>query len=168
MNDCSRSQAVTYTVKVVIFDKRWKTNSYYWRWIGSDMWSVWQCHFWWPSLTFIASRGKKYSIVRFVHTVSEWAVSQWHISTLEAIQCHDLQGHSPIASLLNEIYRPYLARFLLTGSVAWSLDDCLKPNSITLAGSELVRSQIPSRYLVRTISEPASLMAFGREPASSC
>jgi len=30
----------------------------------------------------------------------------------------------------------------------------IKPNSITLAGSELVRSQIPLRYLVRTSFEP--------------
>jgi len=31
----------------------------------------------------------------------------------------------------------------------------LKPNSITLDGSELVRSQIPLRYLVQTSFEPA-------------
>jgi len=47
------------------------------------------------------------------------------------------------------------------------------------AGSKLVRSQIPLRYLVRTSFEPASnqlrtssepdsVMGFGREPASSC
>jgi len=60
-----------------------------------------------------------------------------------------------------------------------SVDTVLKPNSITLAGSELVRSQIPLRYLVRTSFEPAlnqlrtsfeadSVMEFGREPVSSC
>ena len=37
----------------------------------------------------------------------------------------------------------------------------LKPNSITLAGSELVRSQIPLRYLVQTSLEPDSVMEFG-------
>jgi len=36
------------------------------------------------------------------------------------------------------------------------------------AGSKLVRSRIPLRYLVRTIFEPASVMEFGSEPVSSC
>jgi len=36
------------------------------------------------------------------------------------------------------------------------------------AGSKLVRSQIPLRYLVRTSFEPASVIEFGHEPASSC
>jgi len=36
------------------------------------------------------------------------------------------------------------------------------------AGRRQVRSQIPLRYLVRTSSEPDSVMEFGGEPASSC
>jgi len=36
------------------------------------------------------------------------------------------------------------------------------------ASSKLVRSQIPLRYLIPTSSEPASVMEFGREAASSC
>jgi len=68
---------------------------------------------------------------------------------------------------------------LRNGKTAVRKNDHLKPNSITLAGSELVRSQIPLRCLDRTIFEPApnqlrtgskpdSVMEFGREPASSC
>jgi len=38
----------------------------------------------------------------------------------------------------------------------------LKPNSITLAGSELAQN------MFRASSELASVMEFGREPASSC
>jgi len=68
----------------------------------------------------------------------------------------------------------------------------LKPNSITLAGSELVRSWFEAKFhcacaiwiepasnqlrtssepapnQLRTGSEPDSLMEFGREPGSSC
>jgi len=44
----------------------------------------------------------------------------------------------------------------------------LKPNSITLDGSELVRSRIPSRYLVRTSFEPVSIMEFDFWQATSC
>jgi len=49
----------------------------------------------------------------------------------------------------------------------------LKPNSITLAASKLVRSwsQTGSKLVgdqLRTSIEPASVMEFGRGPASSC
>jgi len=49
----------------------------------------------------------------------------------------------------------------------------LKPNSITLAGSKLVADrfqagQRPASNLSATSFEPASVMEFGREPASSC
>ena len=49
----------------------------------------------------------------------------------------------------------------------------LKPNSITLAGSNLVVDRFetcrrPASNQLRTSFEPASAMEFGREPASSC
>jgi len=55
----------------------------------------------------------------------------------------------------------------------------LKTNSITLAGSQLVRSwfetgsrpnsiTLSGSNQLRTSSEPASVIEFGREPASSC
>jgi len=44
----------------------------------------------------------------------------------------------------------------------------LKPNSITLAGSELVRSQILLRYLIRTSFEPApNQLQTSFEPAAN-
>ena len=83
---------------------------------------------------------------------------------------------------------------LLTSETVWSaavvVATELKPNSITLAGSELVRSWFkagskpncitlsgsnqlrtsfePAPNQLRTSFEPDSVMEFGRKPASSC
>jgi len=42
------------------------------------------------------------------------------------------------------------------------------PNSITLAGSELAPNKLRTGSELGASSEPASVMEFSREPASSC
>jgi len=56
---------------------------------------------------------------------------------------HDFQ----IAKILSD---------LSISGIKENLHKTVKPNSIMLVGSKLVRSQIPLRYLVWTGSEPAS------------
>jgi len=77
--------------------------------------------------------------------------------------------------LLTAVYRLYssgtcLSMFL---QIIRRRRVCLKPNSITLSSSKVVRSwsQTDSKLVgdqLRTSFEPDSVMKFGREPASSC
>ena len=126
----------------------------------------------WTDLRHIHTRRRVWSVARTSLKVKvkdqrsrSPGTKRRHFSAVSAACVRFMFGKTSLASSYLFIYLTWtevLLSLLARSIVRALVHNGLKPNSITLASSELA----PNMF--GTGSEPASVMEFGREPASSC